>query len=148
MSVTRQQIVETARSYVGTPYQHQGRLRGVGVDCVGLLVCVARDLGVSKFDFRAYRRIPDGAQLLAALDQELERLDDWRDARAGDVLVERVTERMPQHCMIVSERIESEFGVEWTVIHARAPYGVIEHRLDPWHVRRIHSAYRVRDVVD
>jgi cell wall-associated NlpC family hydrolase len=33
----RQNIVEEARSWKGTPYQHKGRIKGVGVDCGGLL---------------------------------------------------------------------------------------------------------------
>ena len=30
-------IVAQARSWLGTPYHHQARLKGVGCDCLGLL---------------------------------------------------------------------------------------------------------------
>lgn len=30
-------IIPLARAWIGTPYLHQGRLRGVGCDCAGLL---------------------------------------------------------------------------------------------------------------
>lgn len=33
----RQDIVRAARAWVGTPYQHQASLRGIGCDCLGLL---------------------------------------------------------------------------------------------------------------
>jgi NlpC/P60 family putative phage cell wall peptidase len=33
-------IITEARSWIGTPYQHQGRLKGVGCDCLGLVLGV------------------------------------------------------------------------------------------------------------
>jgi NlpC/P60 family putative phage cell wall peptidase len=30
-------ILEEARSWIGTPYQHQASLKGVGCDCIGLV---------------------------------------------------------------------------------------------------------------
>ena len=35
-------IVTEARTWVRTPYHHQARLKGVGVDCAGLVIGVAR----------------------------------------------------------------------------------------------------------
>lgn len=58
--VTRADIVDEARSWLGTPYRHQGRLKGVSVDCAGLLVCVARALGLPALDMTGYARRPDG----------------------------------------------------------------------------------------
>ena len=37
-------VVETARSWVGTPYAHQASLKGIGCDCLGLLRGVWREL--------------------------------------------------------------------------------------------------------
>ena len=38
MSATwREEVEQSARSWMFTPYQHKGRVRGVGVDCGGLL---------------------------------------------------------------------------------------------------------------
>lgn len=36
----REKVIEEARTWKGTPYQHKGRIKGVGVDCGGLLWCV------------------------------------------------------------------------------------------------------------
>jgi len=33
----RELVVKEARTWLGTPYQHRGRVKGVGVDCGGLL---------------------------------------------------------------------------------------------------------------
>ncbi len=42
MSTSGSDVVRTARTWLGTPYHHQGRLKGVGVDCAGLLIGVAQ----------------------------------------------------------------------------------------------------------
>ena len=36
-SIDRQSIVTEARSWIGTPYRHQGSLKGAGCDCLGLV---------------------------------------------------------------------------------------------------------------
>jgi NlpC/P60 family putative phage cell wall peptidase len=33
----RQAVIAEARSWIGTPYRHQGALKGVGCDCLGLV---------------------------------------------------------------------------------------------------------------
>ena len=37
-------VVRMARTWLGTPYHHQGRVKGAGVDCGGLVIGVARFL--------------------------------------------------------------------------------------------------------
>ncbi|TDV04694.1 NlpC/P60 family protein [Paraburkholderia caballeronis] len=59
--VTREQIVSEARSWVDTPYRHQGRLKGIAVDCAGLVVCVVRACGLAAQDVAGYSRRPDGS---------------------------------------------------------------------------------------
>ena len=58
VDVTRDQIVSQAREWIGTPYHHQARVRGAGVDCIGLLICVCRELGLvaPDFDVNGYAR--------------------------------------------------------------------------------------------
>ena len=41
-NVTRAAIVAEARSWIGTPYRHQGSLKGAGCDCLGLIRGVYR----------------------------------------------------------------------------------------------------------
>jgi len=31
-------IIEKAREFIDTPYEHQGRLKGIGIDCCGLIM--------------------------------------------------------------------------------------------------------------
>lgn len=53
--LNRGMIVETALSCVGVPYLHQGRSRD-GMDCVGLLVVIANEIGFEYVDYARYRR--------------------------------------------------------------------------------------------
>lgn len=58
MPTSRDDIVAEARSWVGTKWRHQGRSRVHGVDCAGLVIAVAHELGLSEFDIANYRREP------------------------------------------------------------------------------------------
>ena len=61
-------IITAARSFIGTPWKHQGRTRN-GIDCVGLIICVARETGrvsdekLASIDY-AYPRRPDGSLMI------------------------------------------------------------------------------------
>ena len=55
--MSRQAVVDAARSWLGTPYHHAADLRGVGVDCAMILVRVFCDLElVEPFDPRPYTK--------------------------------------------------------------------------------------------
>lgn len=47
----RAAVVEEARSFLRTPYHHQGMVKGAGVDCLTLLILVYRKVGIVAFDF-------------------------------------------------------------------------------------------------
>lgn len=111
----RERIVEIARSYVGTPYHHQARQPGVGIDCVGVIVCIARELGLidDGVDYTTYQRTPTDDGLLAILDSHLERLHDPSMAEPGDVLVFRLG-KWPHHVAIktgADTLVHSYYGV-------------------------------------
>jgi NlpC/P60 family putative phage cell wall peptidase len=44
--VSRERVMAEARRWIGTPYHHQGRVLGVGVDCATLLCEVYEAAGV------------------------------------------------------------------------------------------------------
>lgn len=60
---------EAARNYLGVPFRHQGRNPAIGIDCVGLVVCCARDCGIStEADFAGYGTDPAHGLLEQQLD--------------------------------------------------------------------------------
>lgn len=132
MSATRAAVVAEARSWIGTPWQHQARSKGVGVDCAGLVIGVSRALGivVPWMDVTHYARMPDGRSLLYHCDEWMRRVARVL-ARPGDVLVMRFDEH-PQHLAIASDYAHGGLSI----VHAldsrdRKRARVVEHRLSP-----------------
>lgn len=145
-----EEVVACARSWLGTRFHHQGRVKKTpghrgGCDCLGLLIGVAQELQLLGRDQRKlaahdalhYGRFPDGSALLAGLRGAL-RETDSESMQPGDVLLMRV-ENAPRHLAIVSDYPDG-LGM----IHAYAPLGsVVEHRLDARWLRRIHTVFRI-----
>ncbi len=117
MSVTRAQVVDEARSWLGTPFKHQGRTRA-GIDCVGLCVMVARGLDLSNYDITAYENTTHQRGFLQHFDANAWQLQ-LTETQPGDMVV--FTDPVhPCHVGILSER----FGVPY-VIHAVARLRVV-----------------------
>lgn len=140
MKATGAEIVREARSMVGTPFHHQGRLPGCGLDCVGLAVAIADRLGIEVRDQTDYPPETDGDALLAALEHACDPVPVGR-ARVGDLLQFR-RGRGLWHVAIVSRLAEP-----LEVIHARAHDGggeVTEEPLTPEWTRRLVGVWRLR----
>lgn len=125
MTVDRADIVAEARMHIGTPWRHQGRTPGHGMDCAGLLIVVARALGIvpADFDINGYSRWPDGT-LLRWCEEHMQRVPE---IELGAVLA-LATREHPQHLGIVGDYVHGG----WSLIHAcnaAHPPRVIETRL-------------------
>jgi hypothetical protein len=139
----RNDVVEIARSFMGTPFEHQGHLKGVGVDCAGFIAEVAKESGVltdTEFE-QNYRRQENGAEMLRLLRDYMEYVGG--EPEIGDVLAlcdERLAKPdIPRHLMILTEK-----EPYWKAIHA-SEHGVREHRLDLRFKQRIHSVWRLKE---
>ncbi len=141
--VTPAQVVAEARSWIDTPYQHQARMKVVGADCIGLVIGVAKALGLREpeFDVGGYSRTPDGSELRRGCDAQMTPIAR-SDIAPGHVLLLRFKTE-PQHMAIVGDSPEGGL----TMIHAYAAAGkVVEHRLaDVWR-KRIVQAYALPGV--
>lgn len=147
--ITRQDIVMEARRWIGTRYRHQGRTRGVGVDCIGLVGGVAVSLGLpgagewlTDRGLHNYARTPNPTTLLAGC---LRYMDQVPAADVGDVLLFSV-ENYPRHFALVSEVKSS--GEATKVIHAYALLAarrVVEQSL-PIAKTKILAAYGFRGI--
>lgn len=75
MTVTRKDAVAEARAWLGTPFQHQGCLKGVACDCIGLVKGVGLALGLVDYDpaspqaqaFASYSMMPDSKRMRQGL---------------------------------------------------------------------------------
>lgn len=136
MTVTREQIVAAARGWIGTRWHHQGRLKGVGVDCAGLILGTAKELGLTEFDMTGYGHRPDSRELEQLCHDHMKSIPVAR-ARPGDVLLIEV-DKQPQHMA---------FKTDIGMIHAFAPLrSVVEHRIDENWAERIVAAFRISGV--
>jgi len=125
-------FIGAARSCLGTPFHHQGRAPGLGLDCIGLVVTSLSAAGIAVRDRRDYAPRPDGTALEAALVAHgAVRVET---ARTGDILLFRYDQR-PQHVAIVTDA--------GAMIHSFAPAGrVVETSIGLYWQRRLCGVYR------
>jgi NlpC/P60 family putative phage cell wall peptidase len=137
-SLTRAAIVAEARSWIGTRYQHQASVKGVGCDCLGLVRGVWRGCVGEE---------PEAPPVYAP---------DWAEARgeeslanaafrhlvpvalqnidAGDVLLFRWRDGfVAKHVAIASSAT--------SMIHAHDGASVCEIAIAPWWRRRLAYAF-------
>jgi len=138
--MTADEVIAAARSCLATPFRHQGRIPGVALDCAGLVVAVARALGLDPVDREGYARTPAHGVLEQALDSQpcLRRLESKNLQQPGDVLLMRF-DSDPQHLAILT--------ADHTIIHSYANVGAcVEHRFSNAWISRVCSVYRFSDL--
>ena len=135
-----EKLVAAARTWKGTRFQHQGRLKQVGVDCVGFIAEVAREAGIQVRIPSDYKPHEDGNLMLALLEHHMELVDSMRP---GDVIAlsdEALKDlNVPRHLAFVSE-----IRPRTTLIVHASQFGVREHRMDGHWLKRIHSIWRLK----
>lgn len=139
--ITAEQIITEARTWKGTPFMGHVRVKGIGCDCVGLVVGVLMKLGAIPKDIAlpAYT-LGSGSHMEYSL------VCGWIEnsglftaeapAQPGDIVGLKLG-RVVHHVGIVTS--------EATFIHAVEKHGVIESRLDapPWE-NRVKSIWRLK----
>ena len=139
--VTRRQVIDKAREWVGVRWHHLGRARA-GVDCAGLLIVTARELGLGYLDDPVYGTVPDGNRLREKMDECLDRVR-YKDRRPGDIALMKWKES-PTHLGILTDGFDP-LGM----IHAYAVMRkVVETRLDEDWMKKIVSFYSFRGLED
>lgn len=139
--MTRDDVVTTARRWLGTPYRHLSARRGAGCDCLGLICGVWRELGGETIELPAYRA-------------------DWRDTRHADELLTLAERRLvrgsgrpqagqvilfqlgrtsvPRHCGIALD--------EHSFVHAQEGRGVVQSYLTGGWRKRIADVFDFPDL--
>lgn len=146
---TAQTLLHIARAWIGTPFCHQGRLQGIGVDCLGLVLETCREAGLlpalglpATWDHVGYSRFPDQYGLVAQLDTYLLAVPASQ-MRVGDVAVFQTASGLPAHLGFVADGAQP-----YSVLHALCARTarqarVVEHRFGPSWVRQVHCVYRL-----
>jgi cell wall-associated NlpC family hydrolase len=145
--VSRETVVACARSWIGTRFQHQGRVKATahhrgGVDCLGLLMGVAETLALPDkhagllidHDQRCYPHYPNGQEMMCCLINTLYPID-INDLDSGDVGLFLI-DGNPQHLAL--------FTGKDRMIHAYAPaHLVVEQAVDAVWQTRLVACFRL-----
>ncbi|MBI1756209.1 MAG: C40 family peptidase [Fimbriimonas ginsengisoli] len=162
-------VIAIARSFLGTPFVLDGRVKGQGIDCGGLIVGVFREAGLACPDplpldggesvsgqaavapakalanAREGERPGDLTDIMARFGGEAFRpVED--EMREGDVL-EFATRYQRNHLAILTRPPQ---GAEpgW-ILHAWDSPSfrcVVEHPMNGWWLSRLHSVWRHRNL--
>jgi len=102
--VTRKNIIEKAREYLNTPFVHQARKKGIGVDCIGLIVGIAKELELFNYDHTVYKRYSDGTLLMEHMKKVFIPIA-VEDRQPGDVIIYWVNHisKHPQHVGVMTD---------------------------------------------
>lgn len=135
--ITKQQIIDEARTWLDTPFAHQGRAKGVGADCAcTAAIGPAQALGLSEFDTTDYSRLPDPSKMRAYLDAHMDRIP-VNEAGPGDIYWMAFNGN-PQHLALITDK-----GILHSYAQAKK---CVEHSLDDTWRKRVRAAYRFRGV--
>ena len=135
------EIVNEARTWIGTPYVHQASSRGAGADCLGLLRGVWRSV---------YGREPENVPPYTPDWSEPQREEVLWHGAARHLRQKPLNETDPGDVLLFRMRstgvakhlgIQSVTGAAPRFIHAYSGHGVIESPLSqPW-ARRIAARF-------
>jgi cell wall-associated NlpC family hydrolase len=144
---TRAEVIEAARSLLGTPYVHQARYPGLAIDCLGVPIVVARQCNMvaQTFDINGYSKFPDGT-MVAQADTYMTRItqDEMREADCVVVMFDSD----PQHFGILVPYRHGGLAM----VHASSTHKkVIETRLlfgKDVRAMKFVAAYRLPGITD
>lgn len=135
----RNELIEEAKSFLGTKWGHIGRKKEVSVDCVGLIACTLQNLNYEVNDLLNYTHMPDFSILQKKLLQNAY-LIDYKDLKKADILTFKF-EKTTTHVAFISEIKDSQIYI----IHSYSlyPRKVIEHIIDEKWISQISGCYRL-----
>lgn len=107
MRLNNNPITERARTWLGTPFLHQGRLKKVGVDCLGLMLGVGLEEGLitsleaSTPMFNCYSTNPTKKELMDCCNYYLRPIS-LDQAQDGDIALIAWIPGKPSHLAILA----------------------------------------------
>lgn len=147
VGITREDVVQEARTWIGTPFRPQMRDKGVGCDCVGVALGVGWVFGVTEFDSHHYpKNGADSGKILEHLDRLTNRVPR-NEMKPGDLVCLSFHGEPPIHVGILTHYRGRQDALG--IVHAMTNVGFVrEHRLSPDWRQKIVRVYRLPGVVD
>lgn len=152
-ALLRAALVAEARTWLRTPFAHQRREKGIGVDCIGVPTEVGRAFGIPECEGvpYAYTRAPNVREMQRELEARLDYVP-FKQAQVADLFwLLGYPHGLPQHlAMVVNLQ-------PLTIIHATMHETantvgtkrgeVIEHGVDDYLLKtRLRACFRYRGI--
>lgn len=139
-------VIAAALSLVGTPWQRQGRVPGLGLDCGGVPVMSGRLAGLAcpEPPVLDYDGIPSEGRVLSGLSAFADRVGDALSAaQPGDILLMAFGGRA-SHLGVLTGTAPHR------MVHAvaRAPHRVTHHTMSMDEQAAVVGVYRYRGLTD
>ena len=134
----REEFINEARTWIGTPFHHQGRTKGRGCDCLGLVLGSANNIGINPYnDSIAYSHRVHSLTLVENLKKYMNQIK-FIDSKPGDILL-FFDETVPVHLGILTDK---------GFIHAPAKgtRKVVEHSLNEEWKKKIALVFRFEGI--
>ena len=136
----RARIVLAAKECIGTPWHHQQRQLGVGMDCVGLLTHCAQAINVEVHDQHRYSLRENGTQLLDAIVRHGMMQTFNGSLELGDLLVFKIS-GVPHHVGIVT----ALDPILFVHVSSHGQKKCVETELSDHWMLNLHSKWRFAD---
>ncbi len=134
--MTGKEVSDVAKTYVGTPFNHLGRVKSVGIDCIGIILGVAEDLSIPLTihpEFKRYGRRSRQRPLLDYMDEQFIKIEKREVGSIAVSWFNRKTKE-PSHLGIVTS-----IGM----VHTNGHLGIaIEEHWSPMWAMKIVGFYK------
>ena len=141
MTITRDDLISFAAECIDTRFEHQGRVVGAGIDCVGVARHMCVRAGFNHYYLTAYKRQPYKDQLVNKLREQPCMIEITKSQlQRADLFVCKVSRIYPQHLVVfdgdyiihanglrgICERVRLTRGYFQTMTHAFSWVGIHE----------------------
>lgn len=134
---SREQVVMSAKSFLKTPWAHGARIKGVGIDCTGLIIASFNEAGFDVPDVFDYSLFDEFAKLVRILNTFCDKVQ--REILPGDILLFRGNDMfnhvgiaVDQSCFIHAYSVPSVMSV-------------VEQRYDAYWKQRLKGIYSFKE---
>lgn len=134
--IDKEKFISIARSWLGTKWQHDQQVKGIGVDCVNFLMAVAIEYGCELPPIpKNYDRMSRNNEIVDYIADNFDEIPK-QSMDSTDIAIFKVS-GYSTHVGIIT--------APYQIIHACNKTGsVIEHNLDGVFLRKLHSVWRFR----
>ncbi len=135
-------VLTTARNWIGTPFHLQGRQKGIGCDCVGLILGVAQEMAIrskkggyiNEYDKPDYSLMSDMSCLISELSEHLHVPYDGTAIVPGKIALLKFKDRWC-HVGIITEALYNRHDGDFRILHTCLSIGRVTEHIAPrsWH---------------